>query len=548
MMSVKTFRLFPILGMVALGLMVAVWFFVSGCGKDPVVSNPSGPPKVAELQFKQWQKPAAVLILTGEQHGYIEPCGCSETQSGGLARRADLAGQLTELGWPLAGLDIGGSLRLTKSEAGADSRGSELLNKLQSQLKFQTQLKAMESMRYSALALGFEELKLGAGGLLNDFGAKLTPQGQEDYPVFLGANVLLFGEEFLGPSRTQILSVGEVKIGVTAIVGESIRRKLYGDNPAGEELEIKPPAEVLPGVIQNLKSEQTDFNILLSHASLEETQSLVKQFPDFEIAVCQGGEEGRKEPQAAGRTQILQVGWKGKHVGVLGYFPEDAEQKFRFELVELDNQRFENDPSIEPFLIEYQNQLEAREEELYSSENMASGFHSKPGEFVGAETCGACHTRAYDKWKSSKHAHAYETLKTGRKGQYSQPIGRTHDPECLSCHVTGWDPQGVFPYDSGFLPEKVAEAKSQPDRYHKLQGQQCENCHGPGSEHVQLEVAFKRDPKSTDREKLIAGRRQMVLTKATAEDHLCKNCHDFENSPKFDFDKYWEQIKHPWRD
>ena len=546
-MPVKISRLFPMLGMVVLAVGVGLWALVSGCGRDPVVTDPPKPPQsVPELQFKTWDKPAAVLVLTGEQNGYIEPCGCSETQSGGLARRADLVKMLTELGWPAAGLDLGGSLRLTKSEAGADGRGTELLNKLQSQLKFDTQLRAMESMRYSALALGFEELKLGAETLLNNYQPRLVPQEDDVHPAFLGANVILFDTQDLGPNRTQIVGVGAVKIGVTAVVGESIRKRLYGDAPTGF-LEIKSPAEVLPQALQTLKGENTDFNVLLSHASPEETEALLKQFPDFEIAVCQSGEEGRKEPQIVGRTQLLYVGRKGKHVGILAYYP-NAETKFRFELVELDNKRFKNHESIEPLLIAYQEQLKQKELELYSSENMASGFHPKPGDFVGAATCGKCHTKAYDKWKSSKHAHAYETLKTGREGQYSQPIGRTHDPECLSCHVTGWDPQGVFPFDSGFLPEKVAEAKGQSERYHALQGQQCENCHGPGSEHVRLEEAFKMNPDNADRETLTAGRRQMVLSKVSAEEHLCKKCHDFENSPKFDFDKYWEKINHPWRD
>jgi hypothetical protein len=249
-----------------------------------------------------------------------------------------------------------------------------------------------------------------------------------------------------------------------------------------------------------------------------------------------------------GNTLILQVGWKGKHVGVLGYYPDDPEQKFRFELVELDNQRFTNAKSIEPFLIGYQNQLKENELDLYSNENMASGIHPKAGDFVGAATCGNCHKKAYEKWKTSKHALAYDSLKTGRKGQYSQPISRIHDPECLSCHVTGWDPQGVFPYKSGFLPEAVAIDKGRPEAYVNLQGQQCENCHGPGRNHVDLEKAFLDDPAKVEREELTAGRSQMVLSKTQAKEHLCKQCHDYENSPKFNFDKYWEEIKHPWRD
>src|SRR5262245_34376147 len=30
--------------------------------------------------FDRWTKPAVALVLSGEQHGYLEPCGCSENQ------------------------------------------------------------------------------------------------------------------------------------------------------------------------------------------------------------------------------------------------------------------------------------------------------------------------------------------------------------------------------------------------------------------------------------------------------------------------------------
>jgi len=39
--------------------------------------------------FKDWPAPQAVLVVTGELDGYIEPCGCTgkENQKGGLSRR-----------------------------------------------------------------------------------------------------------------------------------------------------------------------------------------------------------------------------------------------------------------------------------------------------------------------------------------------------------------------------------------------------------------------------------------------------------------------------
>jgi len=546
--------LLPLFGVVILAGL-ALWMFVSGCGKDPEVPPAAPKPKKpSQLAFETWEKPAAALILSGEQHGYIEPCGCSETQSGGLARRADLIHRLNKKGWTTAGLDLGGSLRLAKAEAGEELRGGQLLNTLQSKLKFDTQLAVQQDLRYATVALGYEELLFGGGRLLNNYQSRLSPDSGQEKPRLMAANAVIYESPQLGPNRSQVVKIGEIHVGVTAIVGEDIKRKLFGGDSSSVELQLKSPAEVLPEMVKSLEAANTDFNVLLSHARFAETEDLLKQFPQFHIAMCLGGEEGRDEPQQVGDSLVLQVGHKGKHVGVLAYYP-DADPKFQFELVELDNEHFTNEPSVEPHLLNYQERLKKHSDPathsgadyLYSNENMTSGSHPQAGEFVGAAKCGECHTKAYAKWKDSKHAHAYDSLKTGRKGQYSQPIPRIHDPECLSCHVTGWSPQGVFPYDSGFLPEVIANHENSPNRYALLQGQQCENCHGPGSDHVALEMQVKHDPQSVGVEMLRLSRRKMVLSKVDAKDNLCIKCHDYENSPNFQFEEYWKKIEHPWR-
>ncbi|NCA12354.1 hypothetical protein EBR56_11260, partial [bacterium] len=39
--------------------------------------------------FKDWPAPRALIVITGQVDGYIEPCGCTgkENQKGGLSRR-----------------------------------------------------------------------------------------------------------------------------------------------------------------------------------------------------------------------------------------------------------------------------------------------------------------------------------------------------------------------------------------------------------------------------------------------------------------------------
>src|SRR6188768_2280077 len=59
-----------------------------------VVETPAESPPL----FSGWPKPKVALVLTGQQMGYLEPCGCTglENQKGGLARRHTLIRELSE--------------------------------------------------------------------------------------------------------------------------------------------------------------------------------------------------------------------------------------------------------------------------------------------------------------------------------------------------------------------------------------------------------------------------------------------------------------------
>jgi formate-dependent nitrite reductase cytochrome c552 subunit len=211
----------------------------------------------------------------------------------------------------------------------------------------------------------------------------------------------------------------------------------------------------------------------------------------------------------------------------------------------------------------YQDELRDRALDLFL--DLPRGAHPSGHTFVGAAKCGDCHVKAYNKWKTSRHAHATESLITGRKDE-KHPISRIHDPECLACHVTGWQPQEVARYVSGYLSEALVtdsgnrtaleagyqaagrEERVGPELFERLQGQQCENCHGPGSEHVRLEEMAKRNRGAVAARELEDGRRGMHLSRSHAREHVCIQCHDLDNSPHFEFDEYWEKVKHPWRD
>src|SRR5690349_20944462 len=69
--------------------------------------------------FVNWPKPNVALVFTGEQDGYLEPCGCAglENQKGGLKRRYTFLKELRAKGWPLVPLDAGNLERYTGAQA-----------------------------------------------------------------------------------------------------------------------------------------------------------------------------------------------------------------------------------------------------------------------------------------------------------------------------------------------------------------------------------------------------------------------------------------------
>lgn len=469
-----------------------------------------------------WDKPAVALLLSGEQHGYLEPCGCTELQSGGVARRADLVRILEEdKKWDVVGLDVGGTLKRSRR---------------QDQIKFEKLFEAFDFMHYAAVGVGVEELKLGADYLLQ----RIPVNPEQVGAGLVSANVVLFDQEDLGwPLHYRIIEKGGVKIGVTSVLGLSLKDKIA---PAGVETNIKvlDPDKVLPGVIAKLEEQKPDLMILLSHGSDEEGKQFAKTYPQFKLVLSAGGyEEPDGKPIEIGKTWLLNVGHKGKRVGVLGFYPNNAEHPFRFELIQLDKERFQNHPAMRQLMKMYQKQLE--DEDIAASDDLLISQHPSGHTFVGAEKCAGCHSKAHEQWKDTAHAFGFKTLKEGpwnekRAAERVDWIPRQFDPECLSCHVTGWHPQEMLRYGSGYIREQQSP---------HLLGQQCENCHGPASLHVQ------REEGNASMDQLAEGRKTVRRTLEEARRTMCIQCHDPDNSPTFTperFDKFWEEVKHPWKD
>ena len=538
------------IGAVALGL--AAFILSRGgdlpdgpAGSTTPVANAAAAPDPDPLA--DWQKPAAAIVLTGEVHGYLEPCGCSEKQNGGVARRSALFKELREeRGWEVVAADAGGTIRR---------------NRLQTELKFAAMRRALDQMGYGLLNLGPEELRLGMDHLV---------QHVYGEPELMGGNVALFGDVTgqtavdTGIARVKVLEAGGLKIGFTGVIGSSTAAELADPGPSSL-IGVGDPADVLPAAQEELTAAGCDLLVLLSQANPDETRQFLIDYPAFDIAVTAGGPED-PDPQpemvarSTGQALLLRVGHKGKHAGVVGVYPDDAgdgSPRLRYALVTLSKDRYGHDRAMDAIMDGYQQAIADNLEAVFA--DLATAPPPRPGGYVGAAKCGECHTKAYAKWKDSPHAHALASLTEGRAHFEGDWADRRLDPECLSCHVTGWDPQGYYPYEGGYLPERLAAGSagggpdgtagvSGADRFEKLRAQQCENCHGPGSGHVAVFERFKANPSSVSQQEQRAANRAVHVDLATAAQTTCVKCHDGDNSPDFKFDEYWPKVAHPWRD
>lgn len=460
--------------------------------------------------FENWPQPQAAILISGEQYGFMEPCGCAglENQKGGLKRRHTLIESLQAQGWPVVPVDLGGQVRRFGRQA---------------EIKFGRTADALVTLGYQAVGFGPQELRLPAEHLLS-VAANLA-EGRRNAKPFVSANVGILDFDLGYVERFRVVEAGGRKIGITSILGPQYRAMINND-----DILYLEPEKALAEIIGPM-SAQADFLVLLSHASPEQSQALAKKFPQFNVVVTAGGAEEppRETATVPGtETQLVEVGHKGMYVAVLGLY-DDAQQPIRYQRVPLDA-RFEDSNEMQAMLVSYQKELETLG---LAGLDVKPQAHPSGNQFIGSHACADCHSTAHEIWSNSPHAHATQTL-------VDLKPARHFDPECLSCHVTGWDPQNYYPYFGGY---------TDLDHTELLRDNGCENCHGPGSAHVaaelgEIDVSDKQRNEFREqmRLRLVEGEAEgKVIGKATSK---CLECHDLDNSPDFDFKTYWPHIEH----
>ena len=579
----------------ALGLLPAVALCsmaLLGCQNQPAKpTTPSATPATAipdlmaakdikvggRTLFSDWpkEKPDLVLMITGQSYGFLSPCGCSSPQTGGLERRFNVVQSLKAKGWDVVGVDVGDL---------APVPGKGLTE--QAVKKYTFMMKSLQAMGYVAVGVGLTEVQNDLLQLLGKF--TLNNAGKQ--PVVLNGNVVA-GVERDKTDKTKVLKSlareeyfkipdgrpmiddmemvtdKAVSLGVVGLTAPSIADSIVEANPS---YAFEPLTTALPKAVKKLNGGKTkpELKVLLLQGSLTEAQQVAKDYPEFQVIICtsDGGDSEaplfpKLAPADKPTTQIIQMGHKGKNVGLLGVFKTANGLDLRYQLVPLGEEfltpakpvDLAMDNTVLQLLEAYTAEVK-KDDLLAKYTDKIKGNHqavvaNPNNKYIGSAACAKCHAAEFAKWKETKHSHAYEALEKVA----ARPSLRQFDPECVICHTVG------FEYKTGF------ESKTKTP---ELMNNGCENCHGPGGAHAAkpkdkdllkslgpwkltpedklptLEFLKKMaETPEAERGKIEIPNNIQHVVRAL-DGQVCRKCHDLDNDPKFDIWTYLPKIYH----
>lgn len=422
---------------------------------------------------EQAARQTITIFFTSNELGSMKPCGCSGGQLGGLDRRYAVFNAVSPQNRLI--IDTGSLVEETTA---------------QGLIKFGIIVQAYTQLGYNVVNLTGQDILVARdAGFLDGLGSAfncITAGSSDDIKM---------PAKF---TRTFTLNGSSVEAVVAAAETEGQIARLPDllASSAGSHLAVKI-------LILN----QADAKTIATVAKME--------LVDLLIVPTQSD-----EPTLVGDVNnsplVISAGRIGKYVGKIQVRFDRARQKPR--LVFSSVPVTEDIPQYQP-LVELYKDYQRLVKDANLVERYPRFVLPDNLEYVGSKYCKLCHDYEYDKWMTSKqvfipglskqaspdsrHAGAFATL---------EKVGSEYDPECIVCHVVGMQ------YQTGYVsPRKTPEMKDVG----------CENCHGPGSEHL----------------------RSLGAIETSGPISTCSDCHTAEHSGEYASNQkqYFEKIVH-WRE
>jgi len=476
----------------------------------------------------------AVIFYTGETHGVLEPCGCTSAPLGDFARVTALVRAAAGKHHDALLVDAGN----LSYPPGALSPRKEAAAKL----------------RATFLARETGRLPFG-GSALGECDLAAGPDHVTPKRLAVNAEPAAFVE----PSR--IVDTGGIKIGVLGIVDQQVARQ------AG--LKASDPGPAAAQEVTRLRGKGAEIVVLLAPVERPLARTLARNSGADIVVVGKNLGKGMARAERVGKAFLVAAGDELQYVGRLDIVlrepaprsandalddaggPEQAKERLREidrDLTRLtaDLARWEKDPSSDAaFVAGKQRKREAlvteraklatrkwqpptrgsyltnvlipvrrslprdralkaslrRLDRAIGAANLAQAEPPpapEPGRafYVGTAKCTSCHKAADRQWRRTPHAHAWKTL---------VKVGKQHDDDCVSCHVTGYGEVGG----------------SSLGHTRGLRDVQCEVCHEPNSIHVE-----KR------------GKESPYAGSLGTPEKVCVRCHNEKHSDTFQYEPY----------
>lgn len=338
---------------------------------------------------------------------------------------------------------------------------------------------------YDAIGLGEYDLNYGLAFLREMIQTYALP--------FTSANVRGTADGKLILPEYLLVERGGVKFGICSVMDPT--HTILTMSAQEETFLVDDPATVLRDLLPRMRAAGAETVVLLAHLGDAKSEELLKQVAGIDVCIVGHTQQPYRTERVVDQTAFLASSFEGRYVGRAECFFEAAG---RLAAVDVTIGDLGKEVADDPVMLE---RVEAVKQKLELARLAARGPYqpvqgTADEKFLTERECRKCHQAIWEQLRTSPHAAALGTL--ARKGQ-------SDSPECLVCHTTGY----VF----------IGGYDDRPPG-NLLANVQCEACHGYGTEH-------SRDGKWAARAR-----------------SSCVTCHDQQNSPNFDYEKYWEQIKH----
>jgi hypothetical protein len=261
-----------------------------------------------------------VILYTGDSHAMIYPCNCPVEPDGGVARRATLIKELRKANPNSLLLDAGGFF--AGGQMDEYSQNTELDTR-----RTLVNIKAMEMMKYDAVALADDEL---------NFGSKFFNDNLDSKKM----NLTSCNIKSAKLPGYIVKDLSGIKIGVVAVA------TLIASQKSGD-IVVEPPVASVRKVLSELKKEGVDIIVLLGHLSESEETVLLNDIKDVDIYIS-GHRRVKNETQSRfGSTLVLKPAFQARRLSKLTLEVSDNNKITGHKLEELRlSDKIADDPRI----------------------------------------------------------------------------------------------------------------------------------------------------------------------------------------------------------